>query len=104
MAEYYRLHVRLSESDPQDRVVIEALERLGDRGKSKWVRRVLFEAVTGPARDEILAEIRAVRSAVERLEANGIAVAQSIEVPEDEEPEEAAASLDGLLSRLGGWQ
>jgi hypothetical protein len=101
---YYRLHVALREDDPQDKVVIAALERLGDRGKSRWVRQVLFDAVTGPARDEILAEIRAVRDAVERLEAKGIAVAQDSQQTEGDEPPEAAHNVDTMIDRLEAWQ
>jgi len=99
----YRLHVLLNPEDPHDRVVIEALERLGDRGKSRWVRQMLYESVTGPARDEILAEIRAVRQAVERLETEGVAVQSAREPGYIEEPEEAARNLDGLLDRLETW-
>ena len=99
---YYRLHVQLNEADPQDRVVITALERLGERGKSRWVRRVLFEAVTEPARSEILAEVRAVREAIEKLETMGVMAIRPSEV-EEEEPETAARNLDGLLGRLQEW-
>ncbi len=103
MTEYYRLHVLLRPDDPQDRIVIEALEQLGDRGKSPWVRRVLFEAVTGPARAEILAEVQAIRETVQRLERNGLAMQDRTDAVADEEPQEAANNLDGMLDRLGGW-
>lgn len=99
---YYRLHVQLNEGDPQDRVVIATLERLGDRGKSRWVRRVLFEAVTEPARSDILAEIQAVKRAVQKLESSGIAIAQPART-ENEEPAEAARNLDNMLDRLARW-
>ena len=101
MTNYYRLHVLLRPDNPRDALVIEALERLGDRGKSKWVRQVLYEAVTGPARSEILAEVQAVKLAVERLERNGLAV-QS-EPQQEEEPDQAADNLDGMLDRLASW-
>ena len=101
---HYRLHVQLNEDDPQDRIVIAALERLGERGKSRWVRQVLFEAVTEPARSEILAGIRAVLEAVRRLEMNGVVIAGAAGGEGGEEPEEAARNLDGLLDRLAGWE
>ncbi len=104
MDTYYRLHVLLPRDDPQARVVIEALERLGDRSKSRWVRQVLYEAVTGPTRAEILAEIQAMREAVTRLERSRVALVKSIEIEDEEsEPEEAARNLDGLLDRLRSW-
>lgn len=100
---YYRLHVQLNEDDPRDRVIIAALEQLGERGKSRWVREVLYEAVTGPALSELLAEIQAVKEAVKRLEVNGIATARFADEGEEEEPQEAARNLDGLLDRLKEW-
>ncbi len=102
MTDYYRLHVLLKPDNPQDALVIEALERLGDRGKSKWVRRMLYEAVTGPARSEILAEVQAVKLAVERLERNGLTVQDKPE-QDEKEPNQAAENLDGLLDRLAEW-
>jgi len=101
MSDYYRLHVQLNEDDPQDAVVIQALRRLGERGKSRWVRRVLFEAVTGPARDELLSEIRAVKEAVERLETNGVAVmAKPDATMPGDEPAKARAGLDAMKKRF----
>lgn len=99
---YYRLNVRLRRDDPQDQAVIEALEQLGPRGKSRWVRRVLYETVTGPGRSEILAEIRSVKEAIDRLEEQGIGAGQPEET-EEPEPEEAARNLDGMLERLESW-
>ena len=102
MCDHYRLNVRLSADDPQDAVVIRALERLGDRGKSRWVRRILYEAVTGPARDELLSEIRAVRDVVERLETNGAPVTAKADAgaEPDAEPAKARAGLDAMLQRF----
>jgi hypothetical protein len=103
MTDYYRLHVLLRPDNPQDALVIEALERLGGRGKSKWVRRVLYEAVTGPARSEILAEVQAVKLAVERLERNGLTVQAEPDQEQEKEPDQAAENLDGMLDRLADW-
>ena len=100
---YYRLHILLNKDDPQHQVVIEALERLGERGKSHWVRQVLYEAVTGPARSEILNEIQKVREEMNRLVEKGIAVAQPGDEEPEKEPEEAAHNLDGMLDRLENW-
>lgn len=97
---YYRLHVQLNKDDPQDAVVIQALDRLGDRGKSRWVKHVLFEAVTGPARNELLNEIRAIRDVVERLEINGVMVTTNPDATQDGEPAKARAGLDAMKSRF----
>ena len=64
---------------------------------------MLFEAVTEPARSEILAGIREVMEMVRRLEMNGVVVAGGAGEG-GEEPEEAARNLDGLLDRLAGWE
>jgi len=100
---YYRLHVQLNEEDPEDSTVIAALEDLGERGKSRWVRRVLFEAVTQPARADIMAELQAIKVAVERLETRGIALAHPTAADADE-PTAAARNLDNMLDRLAGWE
>jgi hypothetical protein len=100
---YYRLHVQLNEDNPQDQVVIAALERLGDRGKSRWVRQVLFDAINEPARAEILEAIRGVKRAIEDLEVSGIPASASPQQGSDEEPAQAASNLDGMLDRLAGW-
>jgi len=100
---YYRLHVQLNEEDPQDSIVIDALDNLGERGKSRWVRRVLFEAITGPARSDIMAEIRAIKEAVERIETQGIALARPADTVDEEEPAAAARNLDSMLDRLSNW-
>lgn len=97
----YRLHVQLNTTDPQDRIIIATLEQLGERGKSRWVREVLFEAITAPPLSEILAAVNATREAVERLRVGGV-----LNQPDDTqaaEPELAAHNLDGLLDRLKGW-
>ena len=99
----YRLHVFLDEDDPGDQVVIAALGRLGERGKSRWVRRVLFEAVNtagAPAYSEILDELRAIREELRRLESGVVATQPTGDAPE---PENAARNLDGLLGRLETW-
>lgn len=103
MSEYYRLHVQLNKDDPQDAVVIQALERLGERGKSRWVKHTLYAAVTGPMHNELLNEIRAVRDAVERLETNGIAVAAKPDATTAAgEPAKARAGLDAMKKRFKG--
>lgn len=98
---HYRLNVRLNTNDPIDRQIIEILNQLGDRGKSRWVRRVLYEAATVPSNERLLTEIRALRELVERLPLQTAAPASA---PTDshtqEEPPVAAANLDGLLGRL----
>jgi len=101
---YYRLHVQLNEEDPADSTIIAALEQLGERGKSRWVRRVLFEAVTEPARSDIMAEIRAIKEAVERLETRGIALAHPADDAAADEPAAAAHNLDNMLDRLSQWK
>jgi len=97
---YYRLHVQLNEDEPNDQVVIAALERLGSRGKSAWVRRVLYEAVTGPARDEILDEIREIKATVQRLEQNGVAIKSGQDSDQDGEPEQARAGLNAMIAQF----
>ncbi len=97
----YRLHVQLNRDDPQDRVVIAALERLGARGKSRWVRRVLFDAVTGPARAELLEEIRAVGEAVRRIGEKGVIMSTGQDdKASDDEPEAARRGLEAMKSRF----
>jgi hypothetical protein len=63
---------------------------------------MLYEAVTGPARSEILAEVQAVKLAVEKLERNGLMM-QSNPEQDEKEPDQAAANLDGMLDRLAEW-
>lgn len=101
---HYRLNVQLNEEDPVDSTIIAALKQLGERGKSRWVRRVLFEAVTEPARSDIMAEIRAVKEAVERLETRSAALACPAAGDDADEPTVAARNLDNMLDRLSQWK
>ncbi len=101
---YYRLHVQFNKQDPEDQMIIAALENLGERGKSRWVRRVLLEAVTEPARADIMAEIRSIKDTVERLEAKSIALAPPATTADADEPAAAARNLDNMLDRLAGWE
>ena len=100
MPSYYRLNVRFNPDDPIDRQIIEILNQLGDRGKSRWVRRVLYEAATVPSNERLLTEIRALRELVERLPLQVTAAADTPTDSHTQEPPIAAANLDGLLGRL----
>jgi hypothetical protein len=97
---YYRLNVRLNTDDPIDATIIEILNRLGDRGKSRWVRHILHAAATAPTNDQLLTEIRAIRHLLETLPLHTTASTPLPETTPNDEPPAAAANLGGLLQRL----
>ena len=100
---HYNLHVRFNDENPLDRVIVAHLSQLGKRGKTPWVKQVLYEAVTGPTHQEILEAIQEHQDRVVLLLENSTVMGEPGTGSAPEEPELAAQHLDDLINRLEQW-
>ena len=90
--------VNISLDPDKDRDILEWLDRQGN--KSAAVREAIrghMAKTVGVTLADVLAEVRALPSRLSVVAVN----AQPELVEEGEEPEQAAANLNGLLDRLG---